>query len=64
MSFGRRLKLARKLAGFTMKDLAANVNLSALTVSKFERELAEPTPEQLEELAEALKVRVDFFFEE
>ncbi|HOB22158.1 MAG: helix-turn-helix transcriptional regulator [Firmicutes bacterium] len=64
MSFGRRLKLARKLAGFTMKDLAAKVNLSALTVSKFERELAEPTPEQLEELAEALKVRVDFFFEE
>jgi transcriptional regulator with XRE-family HTH domain len=64
VSFGRRLKLARKLAGFTMKDLAAKVNLSALTVSKFERELAEPTPEQLEELAEALKVRVDFFFEE
>ncbi len=59
---GRMLERARKAAGWSQRDLGARANLSAMAISKYEREEITPGSEALLRLAKALNVRVDYFF--
>ena len=64
MAFGDRLKLARKKAGMTMRELAEQTGISATAVSKFERSVITPRQSTVLRLAKALGVRPAFFFKE
>jgi Zn-dependent peptidase ImmA (M78 family)/DNA-binding XRE family transcriptional regulator len=59
---GLRLKQAREAAGLSQRDLAAACGVSAMAISKYEREELTPSSQVLGALAEALDVRVEYFF--
>lgn len=59
---GERLQRARKAAGFALRTLAAQADLSHTTLSKFENELQTPSSPQLIKLAKILGVRTEYFF--
>lgn len=61
--FGNRLKLARKMAGFSLQDLAdALVNkVTKQALSKYEIGLMKPSSEVLMAISTVLKVRPDYF---
>lgn len=60
--FGLRLKQAREAAGLNQRELAAAAGVSAMAISKYERGLSVPSSRVLMRLAEALDVRVEYFF--
>ncbi|MEW6424498.1 MAG: XRE family transcriptional regulator [Bacillota bacterium] len=62
MIIGERLKLARRAAGLSLRELAANVGVTAQALSKYERGLDTPSSGVLLRLAEALGVKVEYFF--
>ena len=62
MEFGKRIELARKANGLSMRSLAEKIGLSAMAISKYERGLIRPSSGVLIQLAEALNVNVEFFF--
>lgn len=53
VSLGYRLLMARRNAGMEQADIATKVGVSQTTVSRWERDLAEPKPSQLRQVAEA-----------
>ncbi len=57
-----RLQQARKAAGLSLRALAGLVNLSHAAIKKYEDGIVYPSSDVLIKLANALKVRVDFFF--
>lgn len=59
---GQRLYRARKAAGLSLRDLAAQVDLTHAAIKKYEDEQATPTSSTLLKLARALKVRTEYFF--
>lgn len=59
---GDRIKQGRTAAGLSLRDLAQLVGLSAMAISKFEREQLKPSSETLLRLAKAMNVRVEYFF--
>jgi Zn-dependent peptidase ImmA (M78 family)/DNA-binding XRE family transcriptional regulator len=59
---GARIKQARLAAGLSLRDLAAQADVSAMAVSKYEREEIAPSSDVLQALAKALGVRVEYFF--
>lgn len=59
---GARIKAARKAAGFSLRDLAGRVDVSAQAISKYERDLVTPSEDTLFQLSQALNVRTEFFF--
>lgn len=59
---GERIKRGRAAAGLSLRDLAQSVGLSAMALSKYERELMKPSSETLLRLAKALNVRTEYFF--
>lgn len=59
---GVRLKQARIAAGLTLRDLAEAVGVSAMAISKYERDQMKPSSETLLRLAKALSVRTEYFF--
>jgi len=59
---GTRLKQAREAAGLNQRELAAACGVSAMAISKYERDLSLPSSRVLMRLAEALGVRVEYFF--
>ena len=59
---GERLVRARKAAGFALRALAEQADLSHTTISKFEKELQKPSSAQLIKLAKILGVRTEYFF--
>lgn len=59
---GQRLFRARKAAGLSLRELAAQVDLSHAAIKKYEDELAVPTSATLIKLARALQVRTEYFF--
>jgi Zn-dependent peptidase ImmA (M78 family)/DNA-binding XRE family transcriptional regulator len=59
---GSRIKQAREAAGLSQRDLAAACGLSAMAISKYERGELIPPSKVLGALAEALEVRVEYFF--
>ncbi len=59
---GQRLNRARKLAGLSLRDLGAKVELSHAAIKKYEDGLATPSSVNLLKLARALNVRTEYFF--
>ncbi|MDT0633648.1 XRE family transcriptional regulator [Spectribacter hydrogenoxidans] len=59
---GARIKQARVAAGLSLRGLADGVGLSAMAISKYEREETKPSSEVLLRLSKALGVRVEYFF--
>jgi len=59
---GSRIKQGRLAAGLSLRDLAQNVGLSAMAVSKYERGLIKPSSETLLRMTKALGVRTEYFF--
>ncbi len=58
---GARLKLARKMAQLSQRALAERAGVSAMSISKYERNRAMPGSDVLLKLADALGVPLEFF---
>ena len=56
---GERLKMARRIAGISQRDLADTAGVSAMAISKYERDLDVPGSAVLIRLAQALGVKVE-----
>lgn len=61
-NLGIRLQQARKAAGLSLRAFAVLVSLSHAAIKKYEDGDVYPSSDMLIKLANALKVRVDFFF--
>lgn len=59
---GERLKRARTAAGLSMRGLAEQVGVSANMIKKYEHDESMPSSPVLIKLAQALKVRSEYFF--
>ena len=59
---GERIKRARKSAGFNQRELAGRANVSAMAISKYERDENTPSSGVLIALSRALGVRTEYFF--
>ena len=59
---GERIKQARKASGLPLRALADKAGISAMAISKYENGKATPSSGVLLSLAEALGVRVEYFF--
>ncbi len=62
MTIGRRIKQARKASNLSLRKLAGEIGVSAMAISKYERDQDVPGSGVLMRLSQALKVKVDFFF--
>lgn len=62
MTIGGRIKQARKAGNFSLRKLADEIGVSAMAISKYERDQDVPSSGVLLRLSQALKVKVDFFF--
>jgi len=60
MRVGGRIRLARKAAGLSQRELAAMCNLSAMAISKYERDLMMPQSSALLAISRALQVSIEF----
>lgn len=60
--FAQRLYNARKMAGFSMDQLATNSGLSKNAISRYEKGVMKPDSSNLIKLAKALNVKIDYFF--
>jgi Zn-dependent peptidase ImmA (M78 family)/DNA-binding XRE family transcriptional regulator len=61
MTIGERIKIARRAAGLSQRALAEAVGVSAMAISKYERELDIPSSDVLLRLAQALNVKTEYF---
>jgi Zn-dependent peptidase ImmA (M78 family)/DNA-binding XRE family transcriptional regulator len=61
MSIGERLKIARHAARLSQRDLAEAAEVSAMAISKYERDLDMPSSGVLIRLARALDVKTEYF---
>lgn len=59
---GERIKQARAAAGLSLRDLAEQAGISAMAISKYERDENTPSSDVLLALGKALGVRVEYFF--
>ncbi len=64
MSLGERIKKNRNEKGFSLRDLAAKVDLSASFLSQIEQGKASPSIENLKKIATCLDVRVSYLIED
>ena len=62
MSIGERIKSARIMANQSQRDLAEAANVSAMAISKYERDMDVPGSAILIRMAKALKVKIEYFF--
>lgn len=62
MTIGSRIKQARKANNLSLRKLADEIGVSAMAISKYERDQDVPGSGVLLRLSQALKVKVDFFF--
>lgn len=61
MNVGERLKIARRTAELSQRDLAKAAGVSAMAISKYERGLDIPGSDVLLRLAHALDVKTEYF---
>lgn len=61
MDIGERIKIARRAAELSQRDLAKAVGVSAMAISKYERGLDIPSSGVLLRLAQALAVKTEYF---
>lgn len=59
---GERIKRAREAAGFNQRELAKMAGITAMAISKYEREESTPSSGVLLALSKALGVRTEYFF--
>lgn len=59
---GERIQRARQAAGLSLRELAEVAGVSAMAISKYEREQNTPSSNVLISLSNALGVRVEYFF--
>jgi len=59
---GERIYQARKAAGLSLRDLAEQVGVTAMAISKYERNESTPSSKVLLGLSKSLGVRVEYFF--
>lgn len=59
---GERILQARKSTGLSLRSLAEKVGISAMAISKYENDQTTPSSGVLLSLADALGVRVEYFF--
>lgn len=62
MTIGQRIKQARKASKFPLRKLAHEIGVSAMAISKYERDQDVPSSGVLLRLSQALNVNIDFFF--
>jgi Zn-dependent peptidase ImmA (M78 family)/DNA-binding XRE family transcriptional regulator len=62
MTTGQRIKQARKANNMSLRKLAEKAEISAMAISKYERDLDMPSSGVLLRLAQTLGVPIDFFF--
>jgi Zn-dependent peptidase ImmA (M78 family)/DNA-binding XRE family transcriptional regulator len=62
MTLGERIKIARNARGLSLRALSEEVGVSAMAISKYERDLDMPGSGVLLRMAQALRVKVEFFF--
>lgn len=62
MSIAGRIRVARRSAGMSQRDLGAAIGVSATAISKYEKGEVIPGSEMLIRLSQALGVNIDFFF--
>lgn len=62
MSIAERIKVARKSAGMSQRELGAAIGVSATAISKYEKGEVIPNSGMIIRLSEALGVNIDFFF--
>lgn len=62
MSIGARIRGARMMAGKSQRELAHAANVSAMAISKYERDMDIPSSSVLLRLADALGVKIEYFF--
>jgi Zn-dependent peptidase ImmA (M78 family)/DNA-binding XRE family transcriptional regulator len=62
MSIGERIKSARIMADKSQRELAETAHVSAMAISKYERNMDTPSSSVLLRLAKALGVKVEYFF--
>ncbi|MCD6404787.1 MAG: ImmA/IrrE family metallo-endopeptidase [Planctomycetes bacterium] len=62
MSVGERLRQVRKARGLTLEKLGSQVGVTKQAISKYEKGLDMPGSNVLRRLAQALAVRIEFFF--
>ena len=62
MTIGQRIKQARKANNLSLRDLAEKAEISAMAISKYERDLDTPSSGVLLRLAQALGISTDFLF--
>ena len=60
MDFGRKLKILRKQAGLTQKQLATQLGITKSVVSFYELQTRSPSPDVLAKLAKIFHVSVDY----
>ena len=63
MTFGEKLRQARKAAGMTQKELAQAVELKHNAVSNWEKGISSPAPDTIRRLCEILRMPPNFFFD-
>lgn len=64
MNLGEKLKKIRNEKGFSLRDLASQVDLSASFLSQIEESKASPSIENLKKIATCLDVRVSYLIED
>ena len=64
MEIGERIKLLRKKAGLTQKELGELLNVSAAMIAQYENNLRNPKFETLDKIANALNVDVWDLYDE
>lgn len=62
MTIGERIKIARQAANLSLRALAEEVGVSAMAISKYERDLDTPSSSVLLRLARALNLKAEYFF--
>lgn len=62
MTFGQRLRLARKEKQLTQKELAAKINAKHNSISNWENDQNMPDPDTIQNLCWVLDVQPNFFF--
>ena len=63
MTFGEKLRQARKAAGMTQKELAQAVELKHNAVSNWEKGISSPDPDTIRRLCSILRMPPNFFFD-
>jgi len=61
VSIGQRIKAAREQAGITQVELGEKIGVSGVAIMRYEKGTRQPRLEQLQAIAAALGVSVNFF---